>query len=85
MIETDMHKPGLYTVMVFNKYDECVGMAEDVLAWTRREAYFSVMNEMAPHKIWDAWRDENLEQWPDDEPAFRLTLAAPDAGRPPRR
>lgn len=61
-------KPGLHTVMVFDEADNCIGMAENVIAWNRREAYFTMMNRLAKHVTWDAWRDEDLERWPDDEP-----------------
>lgn len=64
MVFVDFEKPGLYTVKVFDKTDICVARVDDVLAWTRREAYFSVMHKIAKHRTWDAWRTENLEKRP---------------------
>ena len=53
-------KPGSYTVMVFDKVGNCVGSAENILAWTRSGAYSSVADELAKHCTWNAWRTMNL-------------------------
>lgn len=53
---------GLYTVAVYNHRKYMVGMAEDVVAWTAREAYFNVMNDMPPHETYYVRRTANLEE-----------------------
>ena len=49
-------KRGHYDVQVFDGNGNEVDRRCDVIAWTRREAYFDVMNEMKAHKTWDATR-----------------------------
>ena len=64
----DISIPGLYTVTVYDKGSMVIGTARNVLAWTRREAYFSVMNNMPKHETWGSCRDVSLKEWPEVEP-----------------
>ena len=59
--ELDKHiagvmKRGHYDVQVFDENGNEVDRRNNIVAWTRREAYFEVMNEMKLHKTWDSTR-----------------------------
>ena len=47
---------GFYHVEVFGEDGNKVDERHDVIACTRREAYFDVMNDLKPHSTWDATR-----------------------------
>ena len=49
-------KRGHYDVQVFDENGNEVDRRNNIVAWTRREAYFEVMNEMKLHKTWDSTR-----------------------------
>ena len=60
--DDDMTTLGLYTVAVYDHRKYMVGMAEDVVAWTAREAYFNVMNDMPSHETYYVRRTADLEE-----------------------
>ena len=66
-VETDPEKPGLYTVYVYDEAGNYAIQVDNVLAWTRREAYSTVMRKFTARCTWNAWRTENLEKWPDED------------------
>ena len=49
-------KRGYYDVQGFDEDGNEVDRRNNIVAWTRREAYFDVMNDMKPHKTWDSTR-----------------------------
>ena len=49
-------KRGYYDVQGFDENGNEVDRRNGIVAWTRREAYFEVMNDMKTHKTWDSTR-----------------------------
>lgn len=48
---------GLYTVVAYDEKGQRVASVRNVIAFTRREAYYSVMGQIVNHNTFDAWRN----------------------------
>lgn len=55
-VRYDMNKQGVYHVVVFDINGVKVDEMYDIVAWSRREAYFDARYTLKPHNTWDATR-----------------------------